>query len=107
MIAQRMSIFLLANSLLFFGFTSLFQSSPLKDTILKFIVPSLGMFSCILLVANGVRAARKLDKADKQCDVPLPKGFERFFASRRQYMWFAIMFFTLWSASLFVAFKIR
>lgn len=65
MLAQRLMIFLLFNSILFLGFVGLLNSDYLW---LKRIVPFTGILSCILLGCNMWRVKNMLDWLDKELE---------------------------------------
>lgn len=105
LLTQRLTLFLLANSILFLGYIGLWNSA-LQTASLKFVVPGVGIACCIVLIFNAWRVKRELNSLDKKLGIKLPYGKSKIFAvfaGRNIGFWLAGSFLAIWGFSLYAA----
>lgn len=104
LLAQRLLVFLLANSILFLGFCALI-GLPAGIAYLKCLrltVPIVGSVTCAVVVAQGLGVMKDMDELDKKLGEE-KKGWRCFFRGRTIPFWLAGVFFAIWGVSLKIA----
>lgn len=92
LLAQRLMVFLLVNSILFVTFATLLRSEAQK---LLLAIPIIGIFACILLIPHTLGVKVELGALDK-----LLGEEERSYAGRNVSFWVAGLFLLIWIVSI-------
>jgi hypothetical protein len=103
LLTQRLSVFLLANSILFVGFVGLIGEIDMPDVSeLRLIVIVVGILSCLLLTWNSKGAKKNLDYLEKNPKLGMEKttGCKKLGKGRFMGFWASLLFLGLWLFSL-------
>lgn len=92
LLAQRLMIFLLFNSILLIGFATLFERGA---QVLLLIIPFIGIIACIFLFFHTFGVKVELGVLDK-----LLGEEKRIFAGRDVGFWVAGLFLIVWGGSI-------
>jgi len=92
LLAQRLMVFLLFNSILLIGFATLFER---EAQVLLLIIPSIGIITCIFLFFHTFGVKVELNALDKLL------GEEgRSYAGRNVGFWVAALFLVVWGGAI-------
>ena len=92
LLAQRLMVFLLVNSILFVGFTTLLRNQAQKLIV---ALPIIGIIACLLLIPHTLGVKVELGALDK-----LLKEEERSYAGRNVGFWVAVFFLIIWGMAI-------
>jgi len=101
LLTQRLTLFLITNSILFLGF------AQIRATWFGIFIAMMGLVLCILGAINFKGISKRLDnfesKLEKQPDLAI-KGFR--VKGREMAMWFPLFFSIIWIVSLTFSFTL-
>ncbi len=98
LLGQRIMVFLLANSILFVGFATLFSS---EAGVLLYTIPCIGVIASLFLFPHSFCVKIELDALAMFLREPTRSIFNELFRGVSVAIWLGVLFCIIWGASLF------
>jgi len=96
LLAQRLMVFLLFNSILFLGFATLLIGAGK----LLIVVPAIGFVGCLVLIPHSLKVKIELDALDKLLREPERRFWGQVLRGANMGLWLALFFLIIWGFSL-------